>query len=104
MSLICSFDETKNRRKFYRIKDCIEIFCRDLKELRTEIINYKDQEMTTLASDEVTLYEVKQYAIYAKKSFVMIKIRKVNMLFIIKSEIIATTQKILDELLIIFAI
>ena len=24
LSLICSFDETKNRRKFYRRKDCIK--------------------------------------------------------------------------------
>ena len=26
LSLICSFDETKNRHKFYRRKDCIERF------------------------------------------------------------------------------
>ena len=26
LSLICSFDETKNRRKFYRRKDCIKRF------------------------------------------------------------------------------
>ena len=31
LSLICSFNETKNRRKFYRRKDCIEKFCSDLK-------------------------------------------------------------------------
>ena len=58
MSLICSFDETKKRRKFYRRNDCIETFCRDLKELVTEIINYKKKkEITTLTSDEITLYE-----------------------------------------------
>ena len=38
---ICSFDETKNRRYFYRGKDCIEKFCKDLKELGTEIINFE---------------------------------------------------------------
>ena len=26
LSLICSFDETKSRRKFYRRKDCIKRF------------------------------------------------------------------------------
>ena len=57
LSLICSFDETKNRRKFYRRKDCIKQFCNDLNELVTEIINYKEEEMTTLTSNEVTLYE-----------------------------------------------
>ena len=57
LSLICSFDETKNRRKFYRRKDCIKNLYRYLKELATEIINCKEQEMTTLTSDEVTLYK-----------------------------------------------
>ena len=65
LSLICSFDETKNRRKFYRRKDCIENFCRDSKELATEIINYKEEEMTTLTSDEVTLYESQK--VYAQR-------------------------------------
>ena len=36
--LICSFDDTKNRRYFYRRKDCTEKFCKDLKELGTEIM------------------------------------------------------------------
>ena len=35
----------------------IENFSRDLKELEIEIIHYKEKEMTTLTSDEVTLYE-----------------------------------------------
>ena len=56
LSLICSFDEKKKSRKFYRRRDCIPHFCRDLKELVIEIINYKEEEMTTLTSDEVTLY------------------------------------------------
>ena len=32
-SLICSFDDTKNKSYFYRRKYCIEKFCKDLKEL-----------------------------------------------------------------------
>ena len=48
--------------------------------------------------------EAKKYVIYAKKSFVMRKIRNANMLFIIKSESIAITPGNLEELLIIFAI
>ena len=42
LSLNCSFVETKSRCKFYRRKNFIERFCRDLKELATEIINYKE--------------------------------------------------------------
>ena len=45
----------------------------------------------------------KRHAIYAKKSFAMIKIRKANMPFIIGSEIIATSPENLEELLIVFA-
>ena len=57
LSLICSFDETKNRHKFYRRKDCIKRFCIDLKELATEITNSEEKEMTLLKDKEVTLYE-----------------------------------------------
>ena len=46
----------------------------------------------------------KKYAAYAKESFVMIRIRKANMTFIIKSEIIVITQENLLGLLIMFAI
>ena len=35
LSLICSFDATKNRHYFYRGKDCFKNFCKKLKELRT---------------------------------------------------------------------
>ena len=37
--------------------------------------------------------KAKKYVIYAKKSFVMIKIRKVNMLFIIKTDYFHYTGK-----------
>ena len=90
-SLICSFDETKNRHKFYRRKDRIKRFCNDLKELATEIMNYV----------KLLFMKAKKYVIYEKKSFVMIKIRKANMPFIIKSEIIAITPRNLEELLIL---
>ena len=57
LSLICSFDETKKRHKLYRRKDCIKRFCNDLKELATEIIKYKEEEMTPLKDKEITLYK-----------------------------------------------
>ena len=56
-SLICLFDETKNRRKFYRRKDCIEKFCKDVKELAIEIINYEEKEMIPLTDKEIKFYE-----------------------------------------------
>ena len=47
----------KSRRNFYRRKDCIKKFCDDLKELVTEIINYKEKEMIPLTYKEVRFYE-----------------------------------------------
>ena len=40
---ICSFDDTKNRLYFYSGKDYIEKFCKGLKELGTEIINFEEK-------------------------------------------------------------
>ena len=36
-----SFDAIKNKLDCYRSKDCMEIFCKDLKEHGEEIINYE---------------------------------------------------------------
>ena len=56
LSLICSFDDTKHRRKFYRRKDCIDKICEHLKELATEIINYKEKEMIPLTYNKIKSY------------------------------------------------
>ena len=69
LSLICSFDETKNRRKFYRRKDCIEKFCNNLKELVTKIINYKEKEMTSLEVEEIKFYEKHKVCHICKDKF-----------------------------------
>ena len=57
LSLICSFDETLNRHKFDRRKDCIKRFCNDLKELPTETINYEEKEINLLNDKEINFYE-----------------------------------------------
>ena len=44
----CSFDKTKNKLDCYRGKDCMERFCRDLKEHVTNIINYKKKGNDTI--------------------------------------------------------
>ena len=67
LSLICSFDETKNKRKFYRRKDCFEKFCEDLKELATKIINYKEKEMITY--NEIKSYEKQKACHICKEGF-----------------------------------
>ena len=66
---ICSFDDTKNRRYFYRGKDCIEKFCQDLKELGTEIINFEEKEMMQLTNKEIKSYEKQKLCHICKKEF-----------------------------------
>ena len=46
----------------------------------------------------------KKNAIYARKSFVQVKIMKINLNYTKKSEIVVILQEILEELIIIFAI
>ena len=99
--LICSFDGTKNRRKFYRRKDYIKKFCNDLKVLVTEIINYKEKEMTTLTS--VSLYKSQKVCHICKEEFCYDKNKKKKFKLYQKSEIIVITPD-LEELLIVLAI
>ena len=76
LSLNCLLVETKNRRKFYRRKDCIKKFCNDLKELVTEIISYKEKEMISLTSDQITLYESQKVCHICKEKFCYDKNKK----------------------------
>ena len=69
LSLICSFDETKNRRKLYGRKDCIKKFGNDLKELVTEKINHEEKKMAPLKDKEITLYESQKVCHICKGGF-----------------------------------
>ena len=60
--------------------------------------------MILLKDKEIKSYENKRHVIYVKDGFVITKINKANLNFIIKSEIIGTTPANFEELLIIFAI
>ena len=48
----CSFALTKNKFDWYRYKDCIETFCKDLKEHATKSTNYGIKEMMSLFDKE----------------------------------------------------
>ena len=37
----CSFDVTKSKHEYYRGKDCIKNFCKDLREHSTKIISHE---------------------------------------------------------------
>ena len=59
--LICSFDHTKNKCCFYKGKD--------LKELGTEIINFKKKEMIPLTNKEIKSYEKQKVCYICEKKF-----------------------------------
>ena len=44
----CSFDKTKNKLDYYRGHNCMEKFCKDLREHATKIINYEKKDMIPL--------------------------------------------------------
>ena len=90
---ICSFDETKNTRYFYRGKK-IEKFCKHLKELVTEMINFEENEMIPLTNKS---YEKQKVCHICKEKFCYDKNKK-------KSEIVIITPENLEELLIANAI
>ena len=48
----CSFDESKNEWSYYRGKNCMEMFCKDLRNQAMKTINYEKKEMIQLTDEE----------------------------------------------------
>ena len=48
----CSAHPMKNKLDYYTGKDCMDRFCKGLKEHATEIINYEKKEMISLTGKE----------------------------------------------------
>ena len=68
----CSFDTTKNKLDYYRGKNCMKSFCRDLTEHATKIINYEKKEMTPLTKKEEKKYNKQNvFHICKKKDLVL---------------------------------
>ena len=47
-----SFDESKNKPNYYRDKDCMKKFSRDLRESASKIINYEKKKMIPLTTEK----------------------------------------------------
>ena len=97
----CSFDAAKNKLDCYRGKDCMEKFCKDLREPAMRISNY--EKMIPLTYEEKS-YEEQKVCYICKREFIQIKMIKMRLNYIIKSEIIVIPPENLEELLIIFVI
>ena len=52
----CSFDILKNKLGYYRGKDCMKNFCKDLIEHLTNITNYEKKETIPLTTEESKSY------------------------------------------------
>ena len=64
----CSFDKSKNECKYYRGKDRMEMFCKDLRDQTMKIIYYEKKEMIPLTDEEESLIKNKKSVIYVKKN------------------------------------
>ena len=65
----CSFDKSKNKLNYYRGKDCMKKFSKDLREHVSKIINYEKKKMIPLTTEE-KIYHNKQKVCYiSKKEF-----------------------------------
>ena len=53
----CWFDAEKNKLNCYRGEDCMERFCKDLREHATRIINYEKKEVILPTDEENKSYE-----------------------------------------------
>ena len=65
----CSFDESKNKLNYYRGKDCMKKFCKDLKEHATRIINYEKKKIISITKEEKINYNDQKVCYICKKEF-----------------------------------
>ena len=65
----CSFDESKNKLYYYRKDNCMNKFCKDLKEHVTKIINYEKKKVIPLTTEEKIYYNKIKICYVCKKEF-----------------------------------
>ena len=72
----CSFDQSKNEIKYYRGEDCMKMFCKDLKDQATKIINYEKKEMIPLTDKEKETHENQKICCICEQEFCTKKNKK----------------------------
>ena len=65
----CSFDKSKTECNYYRGKDCMEIFCNDLRDQAIKITNYEKKKEILLTNEEKESYENQKICYIYKKGF-----------------------------------
>ena len=72
----CSFDKTKNKLDYYRGDNCMEKFCKDLRDHATKIINYEKKDMIPLTNKKRDTIVRKKFVTYAKKNLMQMIVIK----------------------------
>ena len=67
----CSFDKIKNKLDYYGGDDCMEKFCKDLREHATKIINYEKKKMIPLTKKEEKNHNKQEVYYICRKEFNM---------------------------------
>ena len=65
----CSFDESKNKLNYYRGDDCMDKFCKDLRDYSKKIINYEKKKIIPLTTEEKKDYADQNVCYICKKEF-----------------------------------
>ena len=72
----CSFGQSKNKLNYYRGKDCMKKFCKDLRIHATKIINYEKKKIIPLTPEEKINYNDQKVCYICKKEFDIIDGKK----------------------------
>ena len=64
-----SFDKFENERNYYGGKDCMKIFCNDLRDQILKIINYEKKKEIILTNEEKESYENQKICYICEKEF-----------------------------------
>ena len=65
----CSYDKSKNERKYYKGEHCTEMLSKDLREQTMKIINYEKKQMIPLTNEEKKSYENPKICYLCEKEF-----------------------------------
>ena len=69
-----SFDKSKNKLNYYRGKDCMKKFSKDLREHASKIIDYEKKKMIPLTTEEKIYHnKQKKYVIYVKNNLITMR-------------------------------
>ena len=65
----CSYDKSKNERKYYRGEDCMEMLSKDLKEQAMKIFNHEKKEIIPLTNEGKVSYKNQKTCFICEKEF-----------------------------------